>query len=442
MSVDGRRSRALPAGIGTIVGSAPGVLLPFLLTRWFGAGVDTDAYFLAAGASIFVASTFTIAIEPATVPHAVKARADGRRSATRLMRTGVAQIGIVVLLATVFVSLLLAFAVLPRSGFSSGQRTDTDVFMALLVPLPALAAINSMLSGIQFAFGRFVLATMSLGFRSVAALVAAASLGGGSGLRAVAVGLVVGEGLRFLVLSHACKQEIAQLPEREEVFSADGLWRTALPAVVGMIVIGVNPLVDKIFGTGLGPGAVSLLELAEKLFYTPLTLVFSAIGVVFGVTWAELLTEGRRSDAARDYWRTQRLVAAAGVAAAVTLVAAVSLVGDRGARMAGVSSSGMFIQVFALYAIGLPFALMTNVATRLVHACRATRWLPWFAVVSVSANAVLDYVGVRWIGVGGIALSSSIVRFISMWLLVLLTRGLLDRQPSQTRSAVPAWAAV
>ena len=61
----------------------------------------------------------------------------------------------------------------------------------------------------------------------------------------------------------------------------------------------------------------------------------------------------------------------------------------------------------------MPFYLMGIVLVRLISALKANHLLMWGAVLSVGLNIALNYAFMQWLGVSGIALSTTVVYVVS-----------------------------
>jgi putative peptidoglycan lipid II flippase len=67
----------------------------------------------------------------------------------------------------------------------------------------------------------------------------------------------------------------------------------------------------------------------------------------------------------------------------------------------------------ALYLIQMPFYLMGIVLVRLVSALKANHLVMWGSALSVVVNIALNYAFMQWLGVSGIALSTTVVYVVS-----------------------------
>jgi peptidoglycan biosynthesis protein MviN/MurJ (putative lipid II flippase) len=207
--------------------------------------------------------------------------------------------------------------------------------------------------------------------------------------------------------------------------------RLASPTLMASIVIAVNPIVDKAIAARLEPGATTLIELGEKLFYIPMVLLVAAVAKVSATVWARQVDVDDEA-LRRDFWKVQRL--GAGVTTLAVIVAVAIVVASRGLvdDLLDLGGDPTFFFVFAAYILGLPLALSADLAGTLLITLRRTAFFPALAVLLVVVNLVADLVGAHLFGVVGIAASSTIVRLVN----VAVFLWLCDRH-LRTRGADP-----
>lgn len=425
-----RARQALSAGSGTIIGNATGVLLPFMITIVYGSGRLTDGYFLAAATANFVV-ILTATSESICIPYYARVRQDdGRRAGvvTGQLLQRALTCSLVLLVPAYLATALL---IVPFGGFTAQQEGDVLLLLVVLAPLPLTAAASSVVASAHYAYGRFGLPTATAALRSSAALLCV--LGGRSGVPlALAAGaLTVGELLRFAVLLHRLP---CPRPTRRDLRGHDrleGYWSVAIPSVVAMAIIGVNPLIDKAVAAGTGPSGVTTLELAEKLFYVPTILFGGMIASVLASEWASVYVRtGSRRAVGPLFWRAQRFVLGGAAAVSLAAVLVVAALGSAAAALLGLPDEGRFALVLCLYLLGLPAALFVEVSGRLIATLRINRVLPWLAGSALVLNLVLDLVGRALFGLAGIALATTLVRVASAVVMAWWVRRTLAREPA------------
>jgi putative peptidoglycan lipid II flippase len=96
--------------------------------------------------------------------------------------------------------------------------------------------------------------------------------------------------------------------------------------------------------------------------------------------------------------------------------------------------------VQALASLQIPFYLASIVVVRTISSLSSNRLLMYGAVVSCALNVVLNYVFMQWLGVAGIALSTSVMYLVSFgYLFISYARRLARlRVRSPNREVSPA----
>lgn len=426
----GRSSTARALG-GTIVGNAPGFALPFAVAGVFGIGELTDAYFLGFAAAVFVASLANVVVESNLLPLAHHARQRGRAAVGRFAVQRSAQLWVAAALVFAVVAVAIP-AVMPARG-----AAPDDVLHGVLWWFGAYVTLTvacSVLTACLYAHERFFLPPATGSLRAWFALAAlAVAPVSPHGLQVVAAAWAAGEALRLFMLAVALWRVAA--PSGEAVTAEGAVWRPLLTHALAMCVVGLVPVIDRAFAARLDPGAVTILELADKIVFVPVLILTSSITVVAGNRWARAYTSGDdpRTDGA-DVFRLLGLLSAA---IAVVLVAGAVGVALATPTLHGVDSLLLAGVVVAL-AIGLPTAVLVNASIRFLTATADTRLLPRFALLTLVGNLVLDAIAVATIGLVGIALATTLTRTLSV---ALYLRLIFPRGPATPATPVSPAAA-
>lgn len=399
------------ASTGTLGGSAAGALLPFLIARWFDVGRSTDVYFLVVGAVQIVSYLLSLVVEGAALPFATKAVQRDRRSLRRFCVV-MGRYVLAASFAMTLLALVVVFVVLvPAAGLDGAPRADAYQLALAVAALPVLASLSGLVGAANFALDRFALTTGSQVLRAGGGIVMAATLGDQLGLLAVALGITMGEAARVLVLAVVLPRGSAEGGAPVDVGLQ--MLRLASPTLLASIVIAVNPIVDKAVAARLEPGATTLIELGEKLFYIPMVLLVSAVTKVSATVWARQVDVDNAA-LRRDFWKVQRL--GAGITSGVVVVAIAVMAASRGTvdGLLDLGGDDTLFLVFAAYIIGLPLALSADLAGAMLIILRRTALIPALAVLLVVINLVADLVGAQLFGVVGIAASSTVVRVVNV----------------------------
>jgi putative peptidoglycan lipid II flippase len=307
---------ALYLALVSLVARAPAFLIPILIAAVFGSGQETDAYFIAYSAVLFLGGTLGQGVEQAIVPFAAREinRLNGspRRYLDAAAR-GSATAGLATWL--VCLPILVGLAAPPLRHMILEYAT---CFTPLALAWCAAAAF----SGALVSQWRIARATGSMLWRGAGALCGIALVPLGGGLWGVALGLGAGEVSRVWWLRRAVGRELpADQGARPE--SLRDLRRAASAQVGASAAIGAAPVVERLLAASLGIGAVSHLEYAMRLLSVAAVLFDGALVPLMLARWTSHITTTGAAPARRDVLRVlgKGLGLAAGIASILALFA-------------------------------------------------------------------------------------------------------------------------
>ncbi len=192
------------------------------------------------------------------------------------------------------------------------------------------------------------------------------------------------------------------------------------PVLLSSVVSSGGLLVDQAMAAMLIAGSVSALVYANRFVSVVLTLLAGAISTAI-VPYLSRMIAFHDWNGCRHTLRTWvRLTALVSVPIAVLLIAgARPLVrialqhGQFGPRDTAVVAS-----VLAMYAVQIPFFVVSRVYYRFVVAMRRTDLILYCGILNLGLDVVLNLVLMRWFGVAGIALATSlwtVSTFFYLW---------------------------
>lgn len=428
------------ATFGTLIGGLSGALLPFAISAVYPDRGVTDAYFLAAGTALFVVSTISTSIEGVIVPFAFQHERRGTAALDGFLRQVSLQAGLAASGSGAVGALVFAELIVPNSAFSSQAQHTCQLLLLLLIPLPGLVAASAAFSGGLYVYRRFGVPPLTQSFRSAGGLLALLAGYRVLGVYAVPIGLALGELGRLLYLRHRYLAARAVTPGSGPA-ATRAFWHAAVFQVVSLSLVGSNPLVDKIFAARLHTGDVTTLELAEKFFYMPATLLSSGVVVVLGANWADQIA--RRAPPRMVLRHFHRWLVVMSVASCVTAVIAIAVLDIALSPVADdvhVHSPSTLIAAFTMLALGLPLFVGGQLCARFLIACGRTTFLPVIAAISAGSNFVGDWFGMHVAGVVGIAAASTVTRGVVLIVALVfaaLAGASLSTPPRET-TEVPA----
>jgi putative peptidoglycan lipid II flippase len=399
----------------------------------FGRSQALEAYLAAALIPALLINLMAESMNQALIPTLVRVRErEGAAAAQRLLTS--ALVGLCLLLVAVCAALAVgARSFFPLLGWNydaAKLHLAVRLFYALL-PVVALGGIASTCAAVLNSCERFAVPALAPVVTPLMILAAALLLGGRWGIWAVVWASVLGALLHAVWMAAAmCAQgysvrlrEIAWTAPAREVVSQYGVLILSSGAASGGL------LADQAMAAMLPAGSVSALAYAGRFTSVAMALLGGALSTALTPYFSRM--------AARGDWEACRrtLRAWVGVAALLSTPAALLLIGFAPALIRLTLEHGVFhaedtgavAPVLAMYAIQIPFFVVSRVFYRFLLALRRTDLIFICGVVNLLLDVGLNLLLMRRMGVAGIALATSLwsagtLLFLGYWTWKLLPR--------------------
>ena len=393
------RERALYLAGVSAVARVPGFLIPLLIAAVFGAGPETDAYFLAYGAVFLTGGTLAQGIESAIVHFSASAR-----SARGFEDAAARKIG--------WIALAVWVIVVPIVAFASPSHLEKSVihFALLLTPLAVLWPVCAAYSGGLIARWHIGKASGSMLWRGAGALAGVIGAVLGGGLIAIAVGLGLGELGRLVWLRVKLGQVVG--PGSGGSPLIPGFGAAASAQVLAGATGASAPFVERVLATTLGTGGVSMLEYAARLLVVPAVLFEGGFAPLLLARWSNEMAAGRvpqRREVVRAVGKG--ILLAVVIAAALALLAhpAVHLLLGHG-RLSGPDVTAI-ANLLRLLSIGFVATMGALLLERLYLAHAKNRRLAILAIMRVAVRLAVVIVVLPSMGLSGFAVGYAVAEW-------------------------------
>ena len=198
-----------------------------------------------------------------------------------------------------------------------------------------------------------------------------------------------------------------------------------LPTLVGQAVGQVNLLVDSFFAASLGLEKVKSLYYANRLLQLPLGVFGVAISTVALATMATYAARGETGKLVETLRRGLRMVCfftfPAAIGLAVLREPVIRLLFQHGAYF-GETATAEASYALLFYLIGMAsFALVKTVVSAF-YSMKETRVPVLCASISMAVNVGFNIIFVRSLGIGGLALATTLSFTLNLVLLVTMLR--------------------
>jgi putative peptidoglycan lipid II flippase len=312
--------QAVRLAVISAVGRAPAFLVPVLMGVFRGAGLETDAYFIAYAAVMVVAGTVAQAVEQSIVPFAARSLSQNARASLNALDRLALRTSLVTTLLWVVAAGIVA-ALVPAQ---LGDRVIP--YMVSLTLLGALWGGAGVFSGALVSQWHIGTATGSMVLRGIGATLGVLVAGETRGLWVVGLGLGLGELARIMWLRQRLWTLVGQ-GDSEGGASLSGFGRAAVAQTGAGAATSAAPLVERWLATSVGIGAVSHLEYASRLLILPTILFDGGIAPLLLANWSRRVSMGEAPPSRGEVVRpVVKGIVLAAVCAGLTAVSASLLV--------------------------------------------------------------------------------------------------------------------
>lgn len=432
---------SLPLTAVALVGRAVGMMVPLVIARWFGADRDSDAFYLALAAPMFVEALLASSLHATLGP--LYAAAQGRGADTPARFLGGAIVGVGLATSALAFALALALpALLPRVAVNNEEVALTAIRLLplLLAALPFLG-VNIAAAGALELSGHFLVPAWLPAVRGATYLVVAGALRSRLGVFALPVGYLAAEITQSLWLIWGMRRKQVglrlNLPRFGPVWAAFGIF---VPVALGDLAVHVNAFVDRLMAARLGAGDLTALEYADRVRVIPEALVGAGLLRVTFAHWSHQHSRQNPEAIRRSFDAVARWLVI------LLLPATVGLWLVRRPLVAGLFQGQAFdaaavdrtTHTLMGYIPGIPGLMLGSLAIQVLWVQGRVRALAVVGLVSAACNLLLNLAFYRELGVFGLALSTSLTQTLVAGILFALATKHLG---TIVRAGFWSWAA-
>ncbi|MBU3664509.1 MAG: murein biosynthesis integral membrane protein MurJ [Chthoniobacterales bacterium] len=414
-----------------------GLARELILAALFGAGRGMDAYITAFRApnllrDLFAEGALSVAFVTVFSKIGVERGVDAAWVLARKMATlTLVFMSIVTLLGIIFAGPLMD---LLAPGFDPAKSAFAIELTRIMFPFILLVSLAALVMGMLNSRNVFGMPAMASSFFNIGSIVGGVAIAwlidpcfGPRALVGIAIGTLVGGFLQLAV----------QLPSLRKVgfsFAFDFHWNDPdvkrvlvlmLPAVIAASAVQVNVMVNSVFASYLGDGAVSWLSYAFRLMQLPLGIFGVAIATVTLPAVSKIAAGGDMAHFRATLSKALRLALFLTLPATVGLVLMsdeiIGLIYQRGKfSPADTLQTGAALK---FYAVGLMAYACIKVLSPAFYALDR-KWTPMMvSFVAIALNVLLNWQLTFRMGMGhrGLALStglSAVANFLMLYLLM------------------------
>ena len=421
---------AVIVGGATAFVSLASIVRDLLIAASFGTSDELDAFLIAISLPVFTVSVLGGAFASALIPAYIQARDQQGQATAQELFSSVMTLGIGFLTVAMAVLALLSTIVLPllASGFDPAKLALTQRLFYLLLPSILFSGLAAMCSSVLNAGERFGLAAAAPAMVPLA-MIGSLLLDRAGGIQALVVGMIGGYALQLYFVAWALTRR--GIGFRPRWYGMSSALRQAIsqyvPLVIGAALMSSTLLVDQAVAATLAPGSVAAFGYGTKVVVLVVGLGAGALGTAALPYLSKAALDSDWSQVQRTMRIYERLTLMVTLPLTGVLIVfsepMIEIIFQRGAFTG--ADTMLVSNIQAVYALQIPFYVLSILCARLLSSVGANRVLLWAAIVGVLVNAVLDFVLAGVFGVVGIALATTMMYMVVFCFLKTMVRRFL-----------------
>ncbi|MDD3840256.1 MAG: murein biosynthesis integral membrane protein MurJ [Clostridia bacterium] len=415
----------------TFLSKVLGFIRETVIAAYYGSGWHTDAYFAAQTCSLFLVGIIGTGLSTILIPvyteHMTKKGSD---HANRFA-SNVANIFFVLFTMLTVASIVLAPYILRffAPGFNDITLGVSIKLARIMFPVLIFNILSSIATAVLQARKRFI-APACVGIPlNVIIIICIILFSKSIGIYALA----------WASLVASLVQVIIQLPSLNKVFkhrfifhiydkSLHKLILIMFPIIIGNSIHQINTMIDQVLASSLEGGSVSAINYSEILIGFATGIFIMSISTVLYPSFSEMSAKGehRSLSSMIENGIILMFVVMVPVAAIMMMMGKdiVQLVFERGAFDA--DATFLTAVAFRYYAPSVAVYGAREILNRAFYSLKYTKLPVICGASSVGVNIVLNIILVKYMGVAGLGLATSISVFINMVLLMYFLKGKLS----------------
>lgn len=413
--------------IATIFSRILGLGREIVISNRFGAGIETDAFFIAFMIPNLLRSFLGEgALNSAFIPIFTEYLTNHDRKKAEYFANNVLNI-LIIILAIVTVLGILG-APLLINIIAIGFKSDMYKYQLainltrIMFPYIGFVAVAALFMGILNSYDHFLIPALAPIMLNISVIIFAITLSYKYGIYSIALGVVLG----------GIGQALVQIPvlTRKKLkynFTVDfndpgvkKLLKLLLPVMIGLAITQINVVVDRTIASTLIDGSISALYYSNRLVQFPLGAFGIAISIAIFPTLAKHTAENNILEFKKSLLFGLKMLIFITVPSAVGLIvlkdSLIRLIYEHGifSRVA----TNMTASALLYYSIGLFAYACVRLITMSFYALKDTKTPVRIGVYIVFINIALDLILVRYLAHSGLALATSVAAILNMIILL------------------------
>ncbi|WP_417198702.1 murein biosynthesis integral membrane protein MurJ [Bizionia sp.] len=414
-----------PTAINIIIVGAITVLVKFfgfykevIIAGEFGLSELLDTFLIALLLPGFINEVFLSAFNSVFIPNYIVEEKNNKNigafQSTSFLVT--------ILTSLVFMGIAYLFTDVLLELFFAGHTSSYYELIILqfhyLLPCILIWGLTSLLSGLLNIYGEFTYSSIYPIITSLAMIVCVVFYREELGAGVLAIGMLIGSVLQLIFLTLiALQKQILKFALPDFKSSNAILMFKQVPAKVSSgFLTGLIPVTDLYFAAQLVVGSITALSYGMKIpaFFT--TIFIIALGNVLLPYFSKLTIDDPEKSFKTLYLLNKWIfivIMSVMVVASIFSTEIIALLFERDNFTADDTAIVSEIQI--IYLIGVPFIICGNLFVKFLTSINKNAFMAYVSLGSMLLNIILDFILMNWIGLIGIALCTTIIQILKIF---------------------------
>jgi putative peptidoglycan lipid II flippase len=411
-----------------------GYIRDVLIVKNFGASSLTDAWYIASNIPELLFKFLLFGTLGATfIPVFIEYLAKEKEEEAWEIASSIINLSVLILAGLTVLGILFSSHIvfLFAPGFDHKTHLLATQLTQIILPLLVIFAAGGLLGAIYQAYYNYLLPSLTSIINVILLLIIILIFSQTWGIFSVAWGTIIGYVVSFALLVSFLA--IYKKPYKFRVNLQHPAIKEILFLIIPLIgaeVIGKGiGVVDRIFSSYLENGAITALNLANRMITIPVTFFSTTVAaVVFPV-----LARNTAGDKRKDFSKTFFFSAKMSLLLITPCIAGIITLGKPLIRVLfehgkfGVEATEITWQALFFLSWGLIAFSLRPILARACYALKKNWMLLRYEVVGFMLNFVLDYILIKYLGIAGIALATTIAVSITISYLFYMIWREIDR---------------
>lgn len=409
------------------------------VAAWFGTSDTLDAFLIAMVIPTFVINVIAGSFYSAFIPEYIRVRDEVNPKEAQNLFSTILAYSLILLLMTSAIVALFAHLLLPMmaSGFSTKKLALTQTFLYWLLPLITLQGVIVLWSAVLNASNKFGLASIVPVFLPLATIGTLVTTGRQWNAFSLVIGTLVGVIAQVITIGWRLKEQGIQIWPEWGISNphARAVMSQYVYLVASSFLMSCTSVVDQSMAASLDPGSVAALNYGSRIVNVGLGLTAASFATATFPYFSKQVAQKNWT----ALWETLRFYLGWVFTITVPISFLISMFSseivrlfyERGAFLEKDTYIVAHIQSFFVWQV--PFYIGGMLLVKVITSLQANHILMWASGVNLLLKFTMNYLFIQWIGVSGIALSTSLMYFGSFVFVYCFVWVLLGRLKKESQ---------